>query len=462
MRTQTLTSALIFSLILPLIAQAAGPQEGAAAARFASGQTFEQEFTLTAYYSPLPEQCCYVKGSFEEDVILNGKGTNGADGTAVYPGMIAAPSSYPFGTRIQLPGLGTFTVHDRGGAIQEQEKSHRLDVWAGKGEEGLARALMFGVVRLRGTVYPPGSEQPAESFALESLPAPVESLAPFMAAGISLMSISPTLGDRGLSVQLLQEKLQQTGYFSEAITGFFGPVTQESLQKFQSDMGISEPTDTLTEITAASLEALAKRVGGRDPIPAEVDRSSAPAAVASLQRTLRYLGFYKGRTNSIFDDTLRGAVISFQQAQALVGGPDSPGAGRVGPKTHGRIMALWKQNIVKKDVDLLLAMRRIDRLLAEGEQGIVSFLGRGEQGKRVHALQSFLADRGLFEREDINGVFGPATEQAVIAYQLGAEIIKKESDTGAGYVGPQTLLTIRREQRNRLYKLVRAEGWEAL
>ncbi|MDO8468347.1 MAG: 3D domain-containing protein [Candidatus Peribacter sp.] len=120
----------------------------------------EQDFILTAYYSPLPGQCCYVKGGYRADKVLNGEGTNGADGTEVYPGMIAAPSSYAFGTVVALPGIGRFAVHDRGGAIVELDGAHRLDIWVGYGEEGLARALAFGVRRVRGTVYEVGGFQP--------------------------------------------------------------------------------------------------------------------------------------------------------------------------------------------------------------------------------------------------------------------------------------------------------------
>lgn len=70
-----------------------------------AGDVVEKNFTITAYYSPLPDQCCYVRGSFEADKVLNGAGIHGADGTNVYPGMIAAPASYPFGTRVELPGM---------------------------------------------------------------------------------------------------------------------------------------------------------------------------------------------------------------------------------------------------------------------------------------------------------------------------------------------------------------------
>jgi 3D (Asp-Asp-Asp) domain-containing protein len=149
-----ISSIVIASLFSPMMAVAADTSVAV---------PHEQDFILTAYYSPLPNQCCYIKGSEDADKLLNGNGLKGADGTAVYPGMLAGPPSYAFGTRIVLPGLGTMTVHDRGGAIQVLDQADRLDVWAGFGEEGLARALAFGVKHIHGTVYPPSAAQPDES-----------------------------------------------------------------------------------------------------------------------------------------------------------------------------------------------------------------------------------------------------------------------------------------------------------
>ncbi|MCK5471681.1 hypothetical protein KAI54_00645, partial [Candidatus Gracilibacteria bacterium] len=80
-------------------------------------EPYEASFVISAYYSPLPNQRVYFRGSFEADKRLNGNGTNGADGTQVYPGMLAAPKSYPFGMKIEIPGLGVGAIHDRGGAI---------------------------------------------------------------------------------------------------------------------------------------------------------------------------------------------------------------------------------------------------------------------------------------------------------------------------------------------------------
>ncbi|USN58940.1 MAG: hypothetical protein H6767_02385 [Candidatus Peribacteria bacterium] len=66
----------------------------------------KQCFIVTAYYSPLPDQDSYMKGSYEADIRLNGRGTHGASGKEVFTGMIAAPKTYAFGTKIYLEGYG--------------------------------------------------------------------------------------------------------------------------------------------------------------------------------------------------------------------------------------------------------------------------------------------------------------------------------------------------------------------
>lgn len=68
----------------------------------------------TAYYSPLPDQEIYVMGDFEAEKILQGEGTHGASGRAVFDGMIAASPNYAFGTQIVIDGWGIGQVEDRG------------------------------------------------------------------------------------------------------------------------------------------------------------------------------------------------------------------------------------------------------------------------------------------------------------------------------------------------------------
>ena len=55
--------------------------------------------------------------------------------------LLAAPRGYNFWSKIILPWLGVWTVHDRGGAIVAKSGYDRIDVWMWKWEEWLSRAL---------------------------------------------------------------------------------------------------------------------------------------------------------------------------------------------------------------------------------------------------------------------------------------------------------------------------------
>jgi len=104
----------------------------------------ETKFIITAYYSPLQGQSEYFHGTYEREIRVNGKWTNGASGAAVFEWMLAAPRNYPFGTKIYFEGYGIGEVQDRWGAIVEAgERGHsydRIDIWMGYGDAWLQRA----------------------------------------------------------------------------------------------------------------------------------------------------------------------------------------------------------------------------------------------------------------------------------------------------------------------------------
>lgn len=427
----------------------------------AQNAPYQQDFVITAYYSPLPGQCCYVKGDLTADRILNGNGTNGADGTEVLPGMIAAPKTYAFGTRIELPGIGIGTVHDRGGAIVEQGATHRLDLWAGHGEEGLARALAFGVQRVRGTVYPLGSQQPANNMPLEKLAAPLERLKPFLIANDGLMDLHAKHGDYGLTVLILQEHLKTLGYFDGPMTGSFGDVTAAALGAFVNDMGIGEPSDQLTVKTSAYILAALQQQAD-EPRLGVVGPDSPAGDIKSAQRLLRYLGHYKGRTNGVYDDTLFQAILSFQQSTQLVGNKEAPGAGRIGPMTKGKLSEQWRRKQVAMKAEQYLLLRRVNETLAKKGILVTQFLKKGSSGPQVVRLQELLARGGFFPADQINGNFGDLTASSLLKYQMAQGIVKGSADSGAGTVGPFTLRKLREQLVRESYRTVRGYGIEAL
>ncbi|MEK7218404.1 MAG: peptidoglycan-binding protein, partial [Patescibacteria group bacterium] len=378
----------------------------------AGKQPYEQAFLITAYYSPKPGQCCYVRGSYEADIELNGRGTNGASGVPVHPGMVAAPKEYAFGTRIALPGLGVVTAEDRGGAITTLEDgTHRLDIWAGEGEEGLARALAFGMQRVTGTVYPVGGRQPAESLTPSSFTSDWTELSPLLEGRERLMHVAVRKGDRSASALLLQETLQADGYFKREPTGFFGAETQESLRAFLKEFRLEEPSDSLSSRAAAYLLA-AEKTPPDQQVP-EVQAGSPQARIAEVQRLLRHLGYYKGRTHGKYDGNVRRAIIAYQSDQGVIASSGERGAGTVGPKTHAALArSLWKMKVARRASEMLL-LARIDDLVLAQNRLPTRFLGKGDKGEQVRLLQKLLAERGLLPAHRATGTFGNETEKAV-------------------------------------------------
>lgn len=424
-------------------------------------QPREQQFVLTGYYSPLEGQCCYVKGGVKADRILNGEGHTAADGTPVYPGLIAAPGTYAFGTVVELPGYGVFKVHDRGGAIQEWDNGkHRLDLWVGFGEEGLARALQLGLKEVKGTIYPPGGWQPEVSFNFDTIAAPVYQLERFQVHS-SLLAVTPAKEDSGLSVSMLQERLQTLGYLDQAPTGYFGPKTEEALAQFLTDFRIDQPSTHLTTVTAAHLLAATVRKEALLPLDAHVNDGAAEQDIIDAQRILSSIGYYHGRKDGKYD-SVREAILKFQQDEYLVGTAADPGAGQIGPITKRSLQAAWNRKLVSTLARKYLGYAQAHQTVRERGKTIESFAQEGSFGTNVLNLQYFLASKGYFAAEEANGNFGSMTKQAVIQYQIDHKLISSSNSEGAGVVGPKTLAFITQELGRNYYATMRSFGLNAL
>jgi len=105
-------------------------------------------YKVTAY-CPC-EKCCGIWA--ERGVDKNGNrvtpgSVNGIGEQRILPGdmFVAADSSFPYGTKLNIPGYGIVSVRDRGGAI----KGRRLDVFFDTHQE----ALNWGVQNLEITEF---------------------------------------------------------------------------------------------------------------------------------------------------------------------------------------------------------------------------------------------------------------------------------------------------------------------
>ncbi|MSR68098.1 hypothetical protein EXS65_04755 [Candidatus Peribacteria bacterium] len=432
---------------------------------YASDVPRTQDFVVTAYYSPLPGQSAYFRGTYEDEITFNGQGIRGADGTGVYTGMIAAPPSYAFGTRIELEGLGIGTVHDRGGRIVEWgDALHRIDLWMGKGEEGLARALTWGTRRVTGTVYPLGIEQmPREKLSLDSIPTDTAILATLPKMDSFILLTQAAFGDIGPAPRLLQSTLRELGYFHEKPTGEFGPRTQNALKDFLSDAGIEEDGSAVNEVIAAALTvALGIKSENLPDLAIGLRRGQRGNDVRQAQKLLRFLGYYRGRTDGIFSSVFRDAVAEFQIRNGLIGSAADTAAGRIGPVTQAKILNAWKMKIVSMKSPALLLKMRIASGVQSGGWLPQQVLAAGDRGKDVRLLQSFLKNAGYLALSDITGTFGERTRQALLKYQFDSKVVSSDTSRGAGVFGPATKAAAIKDVVAARWEDVRANGNTAL
>lgn len=258
----------------------------------------KRTFKVTAYYSPLPNQSFYLQGNYDAEIRMNGNGTHGASGREVFPGMIAAPKTYAFGTKIKLEGLGIGTVTDRGGAIVKAgeggQEFDRIDVWMGYGEPALRRALKWGVRVVSGEVLTDSNTPDSIYF---------DSMSPDIA------SMSP------------QQRIQET-------------ITKDG-----------------TKQMIAEVEAISEQDELSNSFPGIMGRGAEGIPVKILQSALKQLGYYKLSLSGVYDGDTMDALLRFQIDKKLISGLDDTAAGYFGAKT--RIALVEQLQAVKITMDVL-------------------------------------------------------------------------------------------------------------
>jgi hypothetical protein len=104
-------------------------------------------FIVTAYYSPLPNQKKYITWTYSWDKRLNWEGHTTASWKPIKVWTLAAPSKYPFWTKIYFEWYGVWVVEDRWWAIVKAwvrwHEHDRIDIWMWYGDEWLQRALKW-------------------------------------------------------------------------------------------------------------------------------------------------------------------------------------------------------------------------------------------------------------------------------------------------------------------------------
>jgi peptidoglycan hydrolase-like protein with peptidoglycan-binding domain/3D (Asp-Asp-Asp) domain-containing protein len=339
----------------------------------------KQTFVISAYYSPIKGQAKYVTGSYSGDIRLNGGGVHGADGTDCYPGMIAAPKGYDFGTKMNIPGIGIVAVHDRGGAIvhsgQRGNSYDRLDVWMGYGDAGLKRAMKWGKRTVDVVVYGINADIKEEIYLEGYSPSEKYAIAntltfnsdeifnkPAMAVeeekNVVAFTRTLTLGNKGEEVGRMQKILKDLGYYQGEINSVFDSATQKAVKKFQVGEKIvaHENAYGAGYVGPKTMKLLGARFGVPTAKAAETvanvsafqrDLKSGDSGedVRELQKELKRINLLGIEATGIYGELTAHAVFKFQQVNRLAGDKSSPGAGIFGPITRAALNSLVAERL---------------------------------------------------------------------------------------------------------------------
>lgn len=354
-------------------------------------------FVVTAYYSPLPNQKYYFKGSYEADMKLNGRWIAGASGKPVFPWMFAAPKSYNFGTKIYIEWIWVGEVADRWWAIVSTDPREsrgysydRIDIWMGHWEEWLARALAFWKQTLKGYVLADSSTE--VSINLNSIPAPLWVLARY-------------------EVKNTPSQIVSTQNTPVQVT----PATQP--QPLISRLQVN-PINSKTE------------------------------DVKKLQTLFTEMGMYNGEIDGKYE-SIRPVFIAYQSYRWIISGKESKEAGYFGDKTTAQL---------NKDYALVLARKqeqeKIEAQLAQIKKSVdtrvqahINTIGNPkvwDVWEHVRNLQKTLKTLGYFKVAD-TAIFGDTTKNSLVKYQIDKGIITSEKDAGAGVFWPKTKETLKSE-----------------
>ncbi|MGI6153689.1 MAG: peptidoglycan-binding protein [Christensenellaceae bacterium] len=126
---------------------------------------------------------------------------------------------------------------------------------------------------------------------------------------IGSLGLSP--GDKGDEIAKLQTRLKELEYYDYgSITGYYGPVTQESVKKFQRTHGL-----TADGVMNASTMEVLNSGSARYYTMYPGDRSDD---IRAMQDRLRELGYFSASSTGYYGPITLSAVQMFQEANGLV------------------------------------------------------------------------------------------------------------------------------------------------
>lgn len=227
-------------------------------------------------------------------------------------------------------------------------------------------------------------------------------------------------GDSGPLVTCVQQMLKATGYFHGPVSGFYGPMTEQAVLKWELESaGVGDGAITATTLVQMNC------------VPAQ--RPSTPPASPNPNATPRGgdRPHYNTRSSGLRRGDRGAQVVQLQQQLIAAGYFNGPVTGYYGALTEEAVMQLQQDYHIPIDG---VASAHVWLKLAQKPDSVIlsaETLRPGSQGSAVVALQENLRNLGYYTGP-ITGYYGQLTEGAVKELQLDRRI---HAD---GIAGPQT------------------------
>ena len=203
-------------------------------------------------------------------------------------------------------------------------------------------------------------------------------------AGVALES-----GNTGDDVRAMQQALRDLGYYTGGTDGVFGDATRVAVVAFQTANGLA-PTGTADGAMLMLLHE-GKTLTWQNFIAGKLcQRGDSGAAVRSLQRRLKGMGYYDGECTDAFGEATQRALQYFQEQNGLEA---------TGEADEATCRLLYSGQGIS--------------LLDDG------VLRQGDTGEAVSALQQQLYALGYLATQP-DGNFGADTYVAVTLFQLAS------------------------------------------
>lgn len=211
-----------------------------------------------------------------------------------------------------------------------------------------------------------------------------------------------TLGNTGEAVQLLQQRMQELGYYTAGISGVYDDATQAAVKRFEQSYGIMQ-TGIATPSFQVKLFSADAPVFGSEAYDSAVisqyttlQRGAVGSSVYALQHRLKELGYPVKELTGVYDANTEQAVRLFGNAYGL---------------DNQTVAYIALQKELYSDTAIAYSDSSQSR-----QQQASTALGIGNVGTKVMQIQNRLIKLGYLDSE-ASGVYDADTEAAVRAFE---------------------------------------------